>query len=159
MADKNSTSMWRGRFFRYAPLFILTAVILLSSGYATMSETSRFIGPLLKFLFPAASPEFITFAHGLIRKAAHPCVYALLGFLASRAFFYSSHAFLRRSWHLFALIFVFLVATIDEIQQSFVPTRTGIPSDVVLDLAGATVAVVIFYLLHRNDKMAALPSA
>ncbi len=150
MAEKISTNIRRGRFARYAPLFILTAIILYSSGYATMSETSRFIRPLLEFLFPTASPETIHTLHGYIRKLAHPCVYALLAFLASRAFFYSSSLLLSKYWYVFALLLVFVVASIDEIQQSFVPSRTALPSDVVLDLAGAAVAVIIFYLFHRN---------
>lgn len=50
-----------------------------------MDETSRFIRPLLEFLFPAASAETITLYHAFIRKCAHFTEYAVLALLAYRA--------------------------------------------------------------------------
>jgi VanZ family protein len=45
-----------------------------------------------------------------------------------------------------------LVATIDEVHQHFVPSRTGSPYDVLLDAAGSTVAML---LLTRRKRVAA----
>ena len=47
-----------------------------------MSQTSRFIRPLIEFFFPGASPETILLIHAFIRKSAHFIEYGLLGLLA-----------------------------------------------------------------------------
>jgi VanZ family protein len=36
-----------------------------------------------------------------------------------------------------------MVATIDEVHQHFVPSRTGSPYDVLLDTSGSTVAMLL----------------
>lgn len=133
------TSRRRRWLTAYAPLIIWTIVVLgLGSGMATMSETSRIIRPLLEFLFPSASPETLTFYHGIIRKLAHVFEYALLAILAVRAFAGS------RMRYVFAVIFALTVATADEINQSFNPQRTGTPIDVLIDLAGAFAGLLVF---------------
>ncbi|MGH9947429.1 MAG: VanZ family protein [Pyrinomonadaceae bacterium] len=143
-----TNSIWRGRIIRYAPLLILTAVILSTTDIASMNETSRFIRPFLEFLLPNSSPETITEIHGLIRKLAHPCVYALLAFLASRAYRYSSINILRNFWPIAAMLFSVAVAITDEILQSQNPSRTGTAWDVGLDAIGAFIAIALYYLLR-----------
>ena len=114
-----------------------------------MSETSRIIRPLLEFLFPSAAPETLSIYHGYIRKLAHFIEYALLAVLALRALG------MYRFRYLAAFGFAFLVAVADESNQSLNPARTSSPRDVVLDLAGAVVALLSFKLLfdrRRGDE-------
>jgi VanZ family protein len=135
----------------YAPLFIWIAVIFyLSSGSGSSDETSRFIRPLLEFLFPAASVETLGFYHAVIRKFAHFAVYFVLGIAASNAFSKSDN--FRRRWWLFALIVVAAVASLDEFNQSFEPERTSAATDVLLDIFGGSVAVGIFYVRLRSTR-------
>src|SRR5687767_13318109 len=96
------TADWRGRFFRYAPLILWVGVIFfLSSGQAAMSQTSRFIRPLLEFLFSGVPEETLIAYHSYIRKFAHFAVYAVLAFWAARAFLGSSVKSLQKYWHVF----------------------------------------------------------
>jgi len=136
----------------YAPLIVWTLVILgLGSSVGSMNETSRFIRPLLEFLFPSATPEWLTFVHGIVRKFAHLFEYAVLGFLAVRAF----GTLIRTpvTTALFALGLAAAVAMLDEFQQSFEPSRTSSPVDVLIDLAGAAAAIVLFALrLSRRGE-------
>jgi len=128
----------------YAPLLIWIVVILgLGSSIGAMNETSRFIRPLLEFLFPSADPSTLTLYHGLIRKAAHVVEYATLGILSVRAFYGSKYNFL------VGLIFVALIATTDEVNQSFNPSRTSTPWDVLLDISGGVVGIGSYLLLSR----------
>lgn len=128
----------------YAPLVIWTVLTLgLGSGAASMSETSRFIGPLLKFLFPAADADTLYLLHAAIRKMAHIFQYGVLCVLALRAF-----NFYRRQIVL-ALCYVGVVAVADEINQSFDPARTATPLDVLLDLLGGIVGVLIYRSVSR----------
>ena len=134
----------------YAPLLIWTIVILgLGSSIGAMNETSRFIRPLLEFLFPSADPNTLALYHGLIRKAAHVAEYAVLGILALRAF--------RKTRHrgILAIVLVALIAFIDELNQSFNPSRTSIPWDVLLDVFGGLLGIGANVLLIRaRDRKA-----
>ena len=134
--------------FAYAPLLIWTVFTLgLGSGAASMSETSRFIRPLLEFLFPNADPDTLYLYHAAIRKLAHIFQYGILCLLAYRAF-----ATFKRPAAL-ALCYVAVVAIADEIHQSFDLSRTATPLDVLLDLVGATLALsfsILIQAIRRN---------
>ena len=142
---------WRGRFFRYAPLVLWIGLIMfLSSGQASMSNTSRFIRPLLRFLFPDAPEDVLNIYHGYVRKLAHVTVYAILAFWASRAFVSSSQNLLRRFWFIAAFILTCFIACLDETNQSFLDSRTGSIYDVLLDISGGTMMILVFYSITKN---------
>ena len=100
-----------------------------------MDQTSRFIRPLLEFLFPSASSDTITLYHAFIRKFAHFTEYAILAFLAFRASRNSR-------WKYIA---AFAVASLDEFNQSFEATRTGSINDVMLDIAGGVSMIAVIW--------------
>jgi len=47
-----------------------------------------------------------------------------------------------------ALMGTAVVASLDEFHQSYLPNRTGIPSDVLLDCSGAIVLLLLYFLLR-----------
>lgn len=137
----------------FAPLVVWTVVILgLGGPMGSMNETSRFVRPLLEFLFPASSPETLTFIHGYIRKSAHFVEYAVLGYLAFRAFL--SFAISRRFAWAFILSIALStgIAALDEYQQSFNPERTSSIFDSLIDIAGAAAATVLAYAWLKSRK-------
>ena len=145
----------RGRILRYAPLILWAgAVFLASSTTGSMSNTSRIIRPLLEWLFPNTPEDVLTVYHGYIRKFAHFFEYAVLAFLASRAFWSSSVDLLRRFWTIFAFCVVLIIASIDEYNQSFNTARTGSIYDVLLDCAGGITMILCLWLLKKciTDK-------
>ncbi len=140
---------------RFVPLILWIAIIgFMSSGQASMSETSRFIRPLLEFLFPTTPEEILQIYHGYIRKLAHLTEYAILAFFAARAFFYSKKVFAQKNWFPLSLGLVALVATIDETNQSFNSARTGSPYDVLIDCFGGLIMLSslfgVRYLRNSN---------
>ena len=114
-----------------------------------MVETSRFIRPLLEFLFPLASEETLKIYHFYIRKAGHFTGYAILAFFAVRAFSRSLSAPLRNLKYLWPLAVVAGVALIDELNQSFQASRTGSVWDVLLDISGGAVMIAALWLFYR----------
>ena len=153
MKVKNSNRR-RGRFIRYAPLFLWVAVVLFAStGNASMSETSRFIRPLLHFLFPSAPEETLIGYHAFVRKCAHFTEYAALAFLSWRAFRHSSVAVLQKFWFAFAFLIVLFVASVDEYNQSFNRARTGSIYDVALDCAGGLTMLALLALAGRRSLL------
>lgn len=118
-----------------------------------MAQTSLFIGPILKLLFPNASEATIQIYHGYVRKCAHFTEYAILSFLAWRAFATTSSALAGRFAFTFALSLVVLTALADELNQSYVPSRTGSIYDSAIDVAGgAAMLVIVWIVRHRRRR-------
>lgn len=139
----------RERIWRYAPLIIwMLFISFASTEEFSAINTSRIVRPLLLWLFPDLSEERVSLAHFLLRKAAHITEYAVLGWLAARAFIGSSHEFLRRRWFLVGLLLIVFHALMDEYHQSFVPSRSGTLYDSGIDIAGGLIGVIGFAYFH-----------
>jgi VanZ family protein len=112
------------------------------------SETSLLIDPLLRWLFPDADAESIATAHFAIRKISHFVEYAVLAWLALRAF---GASFDRPLVWLAAasLALALVVAIVDEGRQAAAENRTGALSDVALDMSGAASALVLASAARR----------
>ncbi|NJM53838.1 MAG: VanZ family protein [Blastocatellia bacterium] len=135
-------------WWRFLTLILWICVILYSStGNASMAKTSRFLRPLLEFIF--SSEDTIYWANVIIRKSAHLVYYAILAGAAAFAFVGSPIDWLKRNWFWASFGIVFLIASIDEINQSLNPTRSGLFSDVILDCVGGLVMLSLFYLFLR----------
>lgn len=115
------------------------------------ASTSRFLRPLLHFLFPNLTPGELWTAQVWIRKIAHAVEYAALALLTLRALWLSFDTILARL-AAGALLLVLAVATVDEFRQGFLNLRTGSPSDVVLDCLAALLAVGIAVVYLRRTQ-------
>ena len=134
----------------YAPLILWVGVIFfMSSPEASFDQTSRIVGPLLHFFFTDKSFETETLVHGYVRKTAHFAEYAVLAFLAARAFTLSPSRFLQRWRCLLALLLVAVVASFDEFNQSFEASRTSSVWDIALDITGGLSMLVFLWLRKR----------
>ena len=146
---------WRRRLWRYGPLvFWMGFIFFASTGQLSASNTSRFIRPLLLWLFPDISAEGLIFGHFIMRKMAHFVEYAVLALLAARAFLSSSHDALRRQWLFSSFALVAIYALFDEFHQSFVATRTGSIYDSLIDMAGGATALVLLFLWRARRRKA-----
>jgi hypothetical protein len=124
-------------------------VILLFSGDEfSAGSTSRFLGPLLRWLFPDVSTATFLMFHLWVRKLAHLTEYGLLGLLAFRALRLSLAVSVART-ALLGLVVVLAVAATDELRQSLLASRTGSLVDVGIDLAGGALGVCLIVALHR----------
>jgi len=116
----------------------------------TSSETSRYLRPVLEWLFPAASIDALDLMHTAIRKAMHVAEFAVLGVL-----WYRGLAWRQRGWRvrpaLGALGLAFLCAALDEAHQILVPERGPSVVDVGLDGLGACLGVVGTKLFAGRD--------
>ena len=136
---------------RYLPLVAWLAFICFASSDSfNAGNTSRIIGPLVLWLFPNTSPETLDTIHFLSRKLAHFTEYAILGFLAARAFSTSPRTGIQRRWFLISLTLIVAYALLDEYHQSFVPSRTSSVFDSLIDMTGGLVALVVMWRKRRR---------
>ncbi|MBV8517472.1 MAG: VanZ family protein [Acidobacteria bacterium] len=129
------------RFLRYWLPVIVWAACLVSAGNDRLSS-SHTHGWLHEFIGQFLSDRSIELVNILIRKATHLTAYGFLGALGFRAARAERRGFTMR-WAGIALAIVLVVASIDEIHQSMTRMRTGRPQDVLLDLCGAAIALVV----------------
>jgi VanZ family protein len=113
----------------------------------SQAQTSRFLAPLLRWIYPDIGPEHIATLQMLVRKSAHFFEYGLLAILTLRALLISRGPSLASTVGL-ALVFVISFASADETRQAFSSQRGGSIWDVLLDGAGAAVAIGILLLVR-----------
>jgi len=138
----------------WVPAAIAVAVIAFESS-ATMSadNTSRWLLPFWVHFFGPISPGRWDLVHHYIRKTGHVAGYGLVSlcfFHGWRKTLQFADRSLRTLWirsSIFAVGCTILVASADEFHQSFLPSRTGKPVDVVLDACGAILAQLILFVL------------
>ncbi len=114
-----------------------------------MDETSRIIGPLLKFFFPEMAEESRRSIHAFIRKSAHFTEYAILAFFAARALTAAGTGLLRNWRYLIPLVLVAIVAAADEFNQSFEAARTSSVWDSLLDITGGAAMLIFLWVIGR----------
>jgi len=137
---------------RYLPLLIwLGFISFASSNSFSASNTSRIIGPLVLWLFPHTSAETLDIIHYSTRKVAHFTEYAILAFLAARAFRTSPRPAISSRWFLICATLVVVYALMDEYHQSFVPSRTASISDSLIDIAGGLTALLVIRKRQSTD--------
>jgi hypothetical protein len=117
------------------------------------------------------------FANNVLRKTGHFVGYATLSWFAFRGwtetFAYRRERFLLRAgrpitherrWHLraaaFAILCTIVVAGLDEFHQTFIPGRTGVFHDVILDSMGGIFAqiLLLWWWTQRPQKKEATGS-
>ena len=145
----------KGVFVRYwLPVLIWMGIIFGgSSDLMSSQRTSRFIGPILRWIVPGISDESVRKVQLIVRKGAHFTEYAVLSALFWRA--------LRKpvpddprpwSWRqaFVAAGLTCLYAVTDEFHQSFVASRMAAVGDVLLDTCGAVAGLVGLWWIGRR---------
>jgi len=118
----------------------IATVFSFSTDHFSAEATSRYLGPLVRWMFPMLSAEAQQLVESMLRKAAHPFEYAVLAALSYRALRESSAVWRSAG---FALALVFAVAVADETHQAFAVARTGSAIDVSIDVAGGAAALLL----------------
>lgn len=131
------------------PAFVWAGVIFfMSTDTFSAEHTAWILEPVIRWLFPSLRPDQFELVHHYVRKTAHFSeyfVFALFLYRGAR----SGRKGWRWSWGLTALFLATGYATLDEIHQAFVVSRTASPYDSLLDSAGAFVAVAALWLWFR----------
>ena len=116
-----------------------------STDLMSAEHTSRIIVPLLRWFVPTISPLTLLRLEFLFRKAAHVSEYAVLAVLLYRAFVHTIFQSRRALSAGIVLLSCAAYAASDEFHQSFVPSRTASLRDVMIDLCGAMLAVLLYW--------------
>lgn len=146
------------------PVAVWLGVIRLeSTGYASAQNTFRLLYQTMSFFFGRVNYQLVFEMDHVLRKSGHFIGYAVLSgltFLALRNTYRDRiQSSLQRpwgktlgdlwriEWSLLAILLTVVTASMDEIHQTFLPSRTGRWQDVVLDTSGAFALQLVIYLM------------
>jgi VanZ family protein len=144
-------------FLKYwLPVLIWLCVIFVgSTDVLSAEQTSRFLEPFLRWLKPDISSETFAQIHFFVRKLGHTSEYALLAIFLWRALRRGANLRVKMSILVVVVWFVCAIfAATDEFHQSFIPSRTASPSDVMVDICGALVGlgICVMFALRASRK-------
>lgn len=144
-----------------AVIFLLSSADRVESG-ETSAGVTRFLletfHPHYHDLPEARQDALLVSAHKFVRKAAHFCEFALLGFLSAGLLLWLSarkpSMKPRKTW-LYPAAFALLYAASDEIHQMFTDRGPRV-TDVLIDFAGACFGILLIqglaWLVGRGRK-------
>jgi VanZ family protein len=132
------------------PALIWAAIMFgASTDRLSAEHTSRFIEPVLRWLFPTASAETIILMHESVRKMAHVCEYSIFFLLVFRAIRLGRGGW-NWSWGWTAWCVVAVYSLSDEFHQTFVPSRGASIWDSMLDSVSALATLLVLYFIYRR---------
>jgi VanZ family protein len=123
-----------------------------STEYLGADHTSGPLRWLWEHVFGPVTEDAWALLHHLIRKTGHFTGYGLVALTWLRAFWMSLPRLNFLQTALLALLGTALTASSDEFHQTFLPNRTGLASDVVLDCCGAATMLFVFYVTMRLTR-------
>ncbi|HXA16487.1 MAG TPA: VanZ family protein [Thermoanaerobaculia bacterium] len=128
----------------WLPPILWSAVVMsASTDLFSGANTGSVLGHVVVWLLGhSVLPSTLDTMNFVIRKSAHLTEYGIFSALTFRALRGQQESWKPR-WAGGAILLAACLASIDEIHQTFVPSRTGTWHDVVLDAAGATVAQIL----------------
>ena len=149
-----------GRLWAWVPVMFAAAVIATESTNTFSAEhTGRWLLPILEALLGARARACYQEINHVLRKTGHFFGYGTvcLTFLRAWLIELGMAANLGRAmWRLRACLLAVastgLVASLDEWHQSFIPSRTGTPVDVLLDSCGAAVSCCLVWLFFWSRQ-------
>ncbi|HVR35398.1 MAG TPA: VanZ family protein [Methylomirabilota bacterium] len=137
---------------------VLWMVLIFGASTDLMSsrQTSRFIGPILRWFDPDVSTRTIRNVQLVVRKTAHIVEYAILAWLAWRVLARPVRS-RPQTWRWSLAVAAWSIATLyaisDESHQHFISSRQGSVWDVLLDSFGAAIGLLILrWILNRRNR-------
>lgn len=132
-----------------------------STDYASSTNTFGLLYRISSAIFGRIDQRVVLLLNSILRKSGHLIGYAILSLLVFRALKYTQKARLRLvlqrrwgiffrdlwqfEWALIAVLFTVITASLDEVHQAFLPSRTGRWQDVAIDTAGAVLMQLLLY--------------
>jgi hypothetical protein len=146
----------RALFFAWLPAAIgVLTIASESSDYLSSAHTGSLLQHLCSWLGCCRDWNFALVNH-ILRKTGHFAGYGMLCLLFYRAWrltgYILSSSRTRVIDTVFSLLCTLVISSADEYHQSFLPSRTGRPQDVLLDMAGAAIFLLAFHLWLRSSR-------
>jgi VanZ family protein len=150
----NQTTLPRPFYQVWLPVFCgLTLICFESTPIMGGHETGRWLTDIWPSILGQANTPFFGAVHHFLRKLGHFMGYGTLGFFLLKAWHRSVRSYMRMmggqlmfAASALSVSFTFLVGSLDEWHQSFMPGRTSTCRDVLIDTSGALLFNAIYWI-------------
>ena len=130
----------------------MLVIFLFSTSAFSGDNTSRIIGPILKWISPEISNESIAFVQFFLRKTAHIIEYAFLAILLCNAIVRRLKEFSAKVLIVRSVFISLIYAASDEWHQSLSAGRIGSLMDVSIDGVGALFGALSFLWIFKYKQ-------
>lgn len=146
----------------WVPVLLCLCVIAIeSTDTFSSAHTSGWLRHVVEATFGPMTQARWDVVHHHIRKAGHFTGYGMVGLAWLRAWLLTWRPLLQRRgatlWRAFSVVMALLctlvVACTDELHQTFLPSRTGMVSDALLDTTGAAAAALLVACAWRRTTL------
>lgn len=127
------------------------AISIFSTDLFSADRTSKVLLPFLRWLVPWVTWETTYSFLVYIRRFAHFGEYFVFSALVFRGFRGAGQGW-SLAWSFWTVALVVGYSALDEVHQTFVPSRTGSVKDVLIDTAGSVTAQALIWLWFRRRK-------
>lgn len=138
--------MNKKKLIKWVVLLLWMLVIFLFSSQPHSGETTKSI---IEQIMPnIKTNSLLDMVNFIVRKSAHITEYFILTLLVISLL--KEYTKKERTIVLFSIIFCFIYAMTDEYHQSFVPGRSSLFRDVLIDTSGGILAIILNYIyMHK----------
>ena len=130
----------------------MLVIFLFSTSVFSGDNTSRIIGPILKWISPEISNESIAFVQFFLRKTAHIIEYAFLAILLCNAIVRRLKEFSAKVLIVRSVFISLIYAASDEWHQSLSAGRIGSLMDISIDGVGALFGALSFLWIFKYQQ-------
>lgn len=159
----NEITVKRPRPIHRQWLHVLYAILFIcftSTPFMGGQTSARIFLAIWKPVFGTWQADKLLAIHLMIRKTGHFFGYGTVGLIFRNAWYHTARTFslVVKSWlnpfaGLLAVASTFIVSSLDEIHQMFVPGRVGCLRDALIDTAGALfLNLIVLLLVARRQR-------
>lgn len=135
------------KYINYKLIFVITIMIIIfifshDSGSTSTIKSNIFVDGFYNILNFNINRRLLT---KIIRKSAHISLYALLGFSVSNYLIDFN-----KKIYINSILFILIYSISDEVHQLFIPNRSGSIIDILIDLIGGIIGIILWRIYEEK---------
>lgn len=135
------------KYINYKLLIVITIMIIIfifshDSGSISTIKSNILVDGFYNILNFNINRRLLT---KIIRKSAHISLYALLGFSVSNYLIDFN-----KKIYINSILFILIYSISDEVHQLFIPNRSGSIIDILIDLIGGIIGIILWRIYEEK---------
>lgn len=135
------------KYINYKLIFVITIMIIIfifshDSGSISTIKSNIFVDRFYNIFNFNINRRLLT---KIIRKSAHISLYALLGFSVSNYLIDFN-----KKIYINSILFILIYSISDEVHQLFIPNRSGSIIDILIDLIGGIIGIILWRIYEEK---------
>ncbi len=135
------------KYINYKLIFVITIMIIIfifshDSGSTSTIKSNILVDGFYNIFNFNINRRLLT---KIIRKSAHISLYALLGFSVSNYLIDFN-----KKIYINSILFILIYSISDEVHQLFIPNRSGSIIDILIDLIGGIIGIILWRIYEEK---------